>query len=183
VSDGRKTNAGALVFGRRGSEFLVSATVTCALFRGTDKVKVLDQKVYERDIVSNYHDAITSTCSLTSIPSMSLGRRDTTVWSCPRQLCARRSSLPRSRPGLHSSTLADQLPKQDAFVFLEHPIGHLLSLSYEPLSEARLSVVVTYLRGIVARCFDNLPCISTNRTVLSNKVFHARSLGSSIIPA
>jgi ATP-dependent DNA helicase RecG len=52
------TNAGALVLGKQGSRFLVNSTVSCALFRGTDKAKVLDHKVFDDDIASNYHNTI-----------------------------------------------------------------------------------------------------------------------------
>ncbi|MBD3243672.1 MAG: hypothetical protein GF331_23985 [Chitinivibrionales bacterium] len=58
VADGKMTNAGALLFCRKASDHLISATVTCVLFQGTDKVKILDQKVYDRDLVSNYRDAV-----------------------------------------------------------------------------------------------------------------------------
>ena len=52
------TNAGALVLGQKGSRFLISATLTCALFQGTTKTKVLDQKVYDGTILSNYQNAL-----------------------------------------------------------------------------------------------------------------------------
>jgi len=52
------TNAGTLVLGQKGSRFLISATLTCALFQGTTKTKVLDQKVFDGTILSNYQNAI-----------------------------------------------------------------------------------------------------------------------------
>ena len=52
------TNAGALVLGQTGSRFLISATLTCALFQGTTKTKVLDQKVFDGTILSNYQNAL-----------------------------------------------------------------------------------------------------------------------------
>jgi len=52
------TNAGALLLGKQGSQFLVNSTVSCALFQGTDKAKVLDHKVFDEDIASNYRNAI-----------------------------------------------------------------------------------------------------------------------------
>lgn len=42
--DDGMTNAGALVLGKSASRYLVSASVTCALFQGTTKTKILDQK-------------------------------------------------------------------------------------------------------------------------------------------
>ncbi|MEI8093412.1 MAG: RNA-binding domain-containing protein [Spirochaetales bacterium] len=47
------TNAGALVFGRPATHFLVSAKVFCVVFQGTEKVTILDQKLYESDMASN----------------------------------------------------------------------------------------------------------------------------------
>lgn len=58
LTGGKMSNAGALLFGRHGSHFLRSATVTCALFQGIDKAKALDQKVFDGDLVSNYREAI-----------------------------------------------------------------------------------------------------------------------------
>jgi ATP-dependent DNA helicase RecG len=52
------TNAGTLVLGQAGSKFLISATLTCALFQGTTKTKVLDQKVFDGTILSNYQNAL-----------------------------------------------------------------------------------------------------------------------------
>jgi len=59
LQKGEMTNAGALIFGQHGSDFLISATITCALFQGTDKVKVLDQKIYDDDLFTNYNSAMT----------------------------------------------------------------------------------------------------------------------------
>jgi ATP-dependent DNA helicase RecG len=58
LSDKGMTNAGALLLGGRGSRFLVSATVMCALFQGTTKTKILDQKLFDEDLVSNYQNAL-----------------------------------------------------------------------------------------------------------------------------
>jgi len=52
------TNAGVLALGCPASRYLVSATVTCALFQGTTKTKILDQKVFDEDIASNFHNAL-----------------------------------------------------------------------------------------------------------------------------
>ena len=58
VTDDGMTNAGCLVLSRTIAKFLVSATVTCALFQGTTKTKILDQKVFSEDIASNYRNAL-----------------------------------------------------------------------------------------------------------------------------
>lgn len=52
------TNAGSLVLGKAGSRYLISSTLTCALFQGNNKVKILDQKVFDEDIASNYRNAL-----------------------------------------------------------------------------------------------------------------------------
>ncbi len=56
--ENRVTNAGALVLGRTASQFLISATVTCALFQGATKTKILDQKVFNEDIATNFRSAL-----------------------------------------------------------------------------------------------------------------------------
>jgi ATP-dependent DNA helicase RecG len=58
LTDKGMTNAGALILGRKGSRYLVSATVMCALFQGTSKTKILDQKLFDGDVVSNYRNAM-----------------------------------------------------------------------------------------------------------------------------
>ena len=58
VTDDGMTNAGSLVLGKAGSRYLISATLTCALFQGNNKVKILDQKVFDEDIVSNYRNGL-----------------------------------------------------------------------------------------------------------------------------
>jgi ATP-dependent DNA helicase RecG len=52
------TNTGALILGTNGSRYLISATVTCALFQGNTKTKILDQKIFDDDIYSNYQNAM-----------------------------------------------------------------------------------------------------------------------------
>jgi hypothetical protein len=44
----------ALILGKQGSRYLISATVMCALFQGTTKTKILDQKLFDDDIVSKF---------------------------------------------------------------------------------------------------------------------------------
>jgi len=58
LTDKGMTNAGALLLGRHGSRYLISATVMCALFQGTTKTKILDQKLFDDDIVTNYRNAL-----------------------------------------------------------------------------------------------------------------------------
>ena len=58
IQKNKMTNAGTLMFGNHGSHYLISSTITCALFQGTDKFKVLDQKIYDDDIYTNYQNVI-----------------------------------------------------------------------------------------------------------------------------
>ncbi|MDR0523153.1 MAG: putative DNA binding domain-containing protein [Candidatus Methanoplasma sp.] len=53
------TNAGALFFRKNGEDMaLRHANVVCALYKGTDKVHILDAKVLDGDVVSNIDDAV-----------------------------------------------------------------------------------------------------------------------------
>lgn len=58
LSEEGMINAGCLVLGEKSSRFLISATITCTLFQGESKVKILDQKVYDEDIASNYRNTL-----------------------------------------------------------------------------------------------------------------------------
>lgn len=51
-------NAGILFFSKNLEDIYYHTTVTCALFRGTEKVEVLDRKDFNEDIVSNIDDAM-----------------------------------------------------------------------------------------------------------------------------
>ena len=52
------TNAGALLFSKKPSDFFLSAKVNCALFQGTSKTTILDQQIYDGGITEVYEDAI-----------------------------------------------------------------------------------------------------------------------------
>ncbi|MBP2132158.1 ATP-dependent DNA helicase RecG [Methanomicrobium sp. W14] len=58
VRDGRMTHAGAWLLTNDITAISISATVTCALFRGTDKVQILDRKEYKGDLYSIYEDCM-----------------------------------------------------------------------------------------------------------------------------
>lgn len=51
-------NAGVLLFSKRVTRFIRTATITCVLYQGFDKNKVLDRKEYDADIYSNFTEAI-----------------------------------------------------------------------------------------------------------------------------
>jgi len=52
------TNAGVLLFGKKVSKFFLQASLTCALFQGTTRTKVLDQSTFQGNIAENYQDAM-----------------------------------------------------------------------------------------------------------------------------
>ena len=51
-------NAGVLLFCKKITRFFLQATITCVLYRGNTKYKILDRKEYDKDINSNYENAI-----------------------------------------------------------------------------------------------------------------------------
>jgi ATP-dependent DNA helicase RecG len=53
------TNAGVLLFGKHVPRFFLQASLSCALFQGTSKTKILDHVVFEGSVQENY-DAATS---------------------------------------------------------------------------------------------------------------------------
>lgn len=57
LSKGVMTNTGALLFSKKLDKFFRQASLTCVLFRGTSKSKILDQKIYSDGLVENYHHA------------------------------------------------------------------------------------------------------------------------------
>jgi ATP-dependent DNA helicase RecG len=59
LKDGCLNNAGVLLFCKKITTFLLNATITCVLFQGRDKYKILDRKEFEGDLYSNYQDAFT----------------------------------------------------------------------------------------------------------------------------
>ena len=50
--DGRMTHAGAWLLARDIRKFNISADVACALFMGTDKVRILDRRDFHGDVYS-----------------------------------------------------------------------------------------------------------------------------------
>lgn len=52
------SNAGALFFSKRVPKFFLEAKINCALFQGTGKTKILDQQIYEGNIVETHKAAI-----------------------------------------------------------------------------------------------------------------------------
>lgn len=51
------TNAGALFFGKNIETYIRHSFITCVLFKGTTKTKILDRKDFKSDLLSNYENA------------------------------------------------------------------------------------------------------------------------------
>ncbi|MDZ7611986.1 MAG: helix-turn-helix domain-containing protein [Candidatus Moranbacteria bacterium] len=54
---GEIKNAGVLLFSKNIGKFFLQATITCVLFQGKTKYKILDRKEFEGDLFSNYENA------------------------------------------------------------------------------------------------------------------------------
>ncbi len=58
TGDGRMTHAGAWLLARDIRKFNVSADVACALFMGTDKVRILDRRSFDGDVYSMIDEVV-----------------------------------------------------------------------------------------------------------------------------
>lgn len=58
IKDGFVKNAGVLLFCQKITKFFLSATISCFLYMGTSKYKILDKKEFDQDILSNYNHTI-----------------------------------------------------------------------------------------------------------------------------
>ena len=52
------TNAGVLLFAKDSTKFFTTSRVTCVLFQGFDKVKILDKTEFTGSVIKNYEGAI-----------------------------------------------------------------------------------------------------------------------------
>ena len=57
LKEGYMKNAGVLLFCKRITKFFSNATITCVLYQGKDKYKILDRKEFDSDIYSNFQNA------------------------------------------------------------------------------------------------------------------------------
>ncbi|MHB8811064.1 MAG: ATP-binding protein [Desulfobulbaceae bacterium] len=57
-ADGRMSHAGAWLLARDIRKFTVSGDVACALFLGTDKVRILDRRGFDRDVFSMIDEVV-----------------------------------------------------------------------------------------------------------------------------
>ena len=58
LKQGKMSYAGSLLFSQQGSLLVPGASVNCGLFQGTTTTRVLDQKVFDADLLSNYRSAV-----------------------------------------------------------------------------------------------------------------------------
>ena len=56
--NGKMTNAGVLFFTKTTEFLLLQATVTCVLYKGIEKIHVLDRKDFSRNIIDNVENAL-----------------------------------------------------------------------------------------------------------------------------
>ena len=54
IKDGYIKNAGVLLFCNKISKFFFYATITCVLYQGKTKYRILDRKEFENDLYTNY---------------------------------------------------------------------------------------------------------------------------------
>lgn len=58
IKDNHLKNAGVLMFCRDVGKFFLNATISCFLYLGAEKYKILDKKEFGKDIFTNYEDVI-----------------------------------------------------------------------------------------------------------------------------
>jgi ATP-dependent DNA helicase RecG len=58
LENGKMTNAGVLFFARSTEFLLLQAKVVCVLYKGTEKLNILDKKDFYGNIIQNIEDAI-----------------------------------------------------------------------------------------------------------------------------
>lgn len=52
------SNAAILLFSKDVTRYFISATISCVLFMGKTRYRILDKKEYKKDLYSNYHETI-----------------------------------------------------------------------------------------------------------------------------
>ena len=84
------TNAGALLLGKEGSRYLISATITCACFRGRPKPKILDQKIFD-GVILQFQQCL-ALSAISSNTEYIIKIKRTEKLELPEMLCEKRSS-------------------------------------------------------------------------------------------
>ena len=57
LEDGQMKNVGVLLFCKKIADFFPNATISCILFQGDDKYKIIDQREFDSDLHTNYQNA------------------------------------------------------------------------------------------------------------------------------
>src|SRR3989338_2451946 len=57
LEDGQMKNVGVLLFCKKITDFFPNATISCVLFQGDDKYKIIDQREFDSDLHTNYQNA------------------------------------------------------------------------------------------------------------------------------
>jgi len=58
LKDGHLKNAGVLLFCNKITKFFPQATITCVLYQGKTKYKILDRKEVDKDLYSNFKNVV-----------------------------------------------------------------------------------------------------------------------------
>lgn len=58
LKDHRMTYAGSLLLGAQMNRLVPGGVINCCLFQGISKTRILDQKIYDADFLSNYQSAV-----------------------------------------------------------------------------------------------------------------------------
>lgn len=87
VKDGKMTHAGAWLLARDITKFNTSAAVACALFMGTDKVRILDRRGFSEDIYSMIDHAMDWILSKINVEYVIIGWRSATTSGMSRRGC------------------------------------------------------------------------------------------------
>ena len=58
IKNGKIKNSGVLLFCKNITKFFTHATITCVVFQGTERLKILDRKEFDRDLYTNFENAL-----------------------------------------------------------------------------------------------------------------------------
>ena len=58
LKQGKMSYAGSLLFAKQGSLFVPGASINCCLFQGSTTTRILDQKIYDDDLLTNYRSTV-----------------------------------------------------------------------------------------------------------------------------
>lgn len=58
ITEGKLNNAGVLFFSHKASRFFLNSIITCVLYEGRTKSKILDKQDFDNDFISNFNNAV-----------------------------------------------------------------------------------------------------------------------------